>query len=54
MSVLDIQIRSDNIKSEDSSSIISFNNDELENWVNSLFELRETLTDMYNHINKNV
>lgn len=49
-----IRDKSDNIKSEDFSSIISFNNDELENLANSLFELRETLTDMYNHINKNV
>ena len=49
-----IKDKSDNIKSEDSSSTISFKKEELENWVNSLFELRDTLTDLYNHINKNV
>ena len=41
-------------KSDDQKSKIPFGNEELENWINSLFELKEVLTDMYDHINKNV
>lgn len=41
-------------KRDDQKSKIPFGNEELENWINSLFELKEVLTDMYDHINKNV
>ena len=49
-----IKDKSDNIKSGASSSKLSFRNEELEKWINSLFELKEALTDMYDHINKNI
>ena len=41
-------------KRDDQKSKIPFGNEELENWINSLFELKEALTDMYDHINKNI
>lgn len=49
-----IKDKSVDIKTEASLSKIPFGNEELENWINSLFELKEILTDMYDHINKNV
>ena len=49
-----IKDKSDDIKSETPSSILCFGTEELENWIKSLFELKEALTDMYYHINKNV